>query len=323
MIHYFHIPSDKIIPMNVSVFLKKIFARPRAKARQAGQAILEYILVLVIIVSLILGIMYQFNDAFKNFLDNYFGDYIACLLETGELPSLGGSGPTSAECISPYANFSLASGNAPGGTSGNGSGSGNGSSSSNGSSSDTEGSSSDGSKSGSGSSSRAGSRSRPASINSRGGTSNAEGGNRASRGSVKRIKRTVGGNSVSGSPSGFGGDSTDSGGRIGRRSRTIRKKRIIYLGDSYLTEDAKKKKKNPVISKGKQSEKAETVSNLRQPKFTLKLPEERALASEDDNSGFSFGTLLKFLLIGGILIAIFIFLGGQAVQIKKSWQKAE
>ncbi len=56
---------------------------------ESGQGIVEYILVLVIAVGLILGLLYQFDDAFRVYAQNYFGDYLACLLETGELPNLG------------------------------------------------------------------------------------------------------------------------------------------------------------------------------------------------------------------------------------------
>ncbi|NQZ18798.1 MAG: hypothetical protein HRT44_06015 [Bdellovibrionales bacterium] len=106
--------------------MKKIFAGQKARAGEAGQAVVEYILMLVITVSIILGVLYQFNDAFKNYLDNYFGDYIACLLETGELPSLGGDGPTSAECNANFADFTVASGRplVDGGSSGSGDGNG-------------------------------------------------------------------------------------------------------------------------------------------------------------------------------------------------------
>lgn len=310
--------------MALSELLLKIFAQPRSKARQSGQAVLEYILVLIITVFLILGVMYQFNDAFKNFLDSYFGDYIACLLETGELPSLGGDGPTSAECSSPFVNFNLASGASLNG-SGSGGGDGSGSGSSSGSNSKSgSGTSDGGNRKSRGSSSRAGSRSRPPSLRSSGGSGNAEGvRGRNSRGQVSRIKKTISQGSA-GKPKNVGfGQASSSGGRLGRRGRIIRKRRIIYLGESYLSEDAKKKKKNTAFPKGKLNKKGESINTLRQPRFNLKVPEDRAVASAEDNSGFNFGAFIKFLLIGGILIAIFIFLGGQAVQIKKSWQKAD
>ena len=56
--------------MGVSDYFKKIYAGLKESSQQSGQAVLEYILVLFITVSIILGVMYQFNDAFKKFLDN-------------------------------------------------------------------------------------------------------------------------------------------------------------------------------------------------------------------------------------------------------------
>jgi hypothetical protein len=75
-----------------------------------GQAIVEYVLVLVVAVSIILGGIYQLNSAFKVWANNYFGNYLACLLETGELPSLGGANTTGGLCNSQFKPFSLADG---------------------------------------------------------------------------------------------------------------------------------------------------------------------------------------------------------------------
>ncbi len=302
--------------MGLSEFLKKTLKDSKSNASQAGQAVLEYILVLVVTVSIILGTLYQFSDAFKEFLDGYFGDYIACLLETGELPSLGGQGPNQSECVMP--NFSLDAGDAlqssSDGSSDSGSRGGRSSSNRNSSTTGSEDSSSD-------SSGRNTRSARPSRFTGSGGASNGEsvGGSSASmRPSSIRKRADAQGNSSSGFEAGASEGSV--GGRRGnRRSR----KRVVYLGESYLDNDAKKKKESAVIGKASKSKKSSEVKNLRNPKFKLDLPEERVVASEADLSGFSFGALIKMMLILGIIIAIFIFLGGQALQIKKSWQKSE
>jgi len=315
MIHNFPHLSDKIILMGLSEFLRKTFADQKSRVRNAGQAVLEYILVLVITVSILLGIMYQFNDAFKQFIDSYFGDYIACLLETGELPSLGGTGPNQGQCSKPP--FSIANG-AKGPASSSGSGGGDGSSGS------SENSSSDGSGDGDDESSGGSSRSlRPPEFNTSGGAANAEAAtNRANSSGRPASQRTnLQSNNQQGGK-GFGSDSTDSG-EGGGSGRRIVRKRTIYLGDDFVEESAKRKKRSAVIGKAKSKKSNGGTSGLRQPKFALEVPKERMTASDDVGSGFSFGILIKILLIGGILIAIFIFLGGQAVQIKKSWQKSE
>ena len=73
---------------------------------ESGQAAIEYILLLVVVVGVLLGSVYQFNSAFSFWADNYFGDYLACLIESGELPSLGGSSGSSGECNQLYKEFS-------------------------------------------------------------------------------------------------------------------------------------------------------------------------------------------------------------------------
>ena len=65
------------------------------------------------------------------------------------------------------------------------------------------------------------------------------------------------------------------------------------------------------------------LAALRKAKFNITPPEPKGPKSTVDIGGFSFGKILKFLIIAGIIIAIIVFLGGQALQIKKSWQKGE
>ena len=93
--------------MDLSEYLKKILICQKNRVREKGQAVIEYLLILILVVSIILGILYQFNDAFKKFINGYFGDYIACLLETGELPSLGGMGAPIRESAMPNLKISV------------------------------------------------------------------------------------------------------------------------------------------------------------------------------------------------------------------------
>src|ERR1051326_4578430 len=58
----------------------------RFRRHQLGQGTLEYILVLVVVIIIILGLMYQFHSSFRNYAQQFFDGYIACLLEVGELP---------------------------------------------------------------------------------------------------------------------------------------------------------------------------------------------------------------------------------------------
>ena len=77
--------------MHLAVHLKKARRAGRKLNKESGQGVLEYILVLVIVLVVILGLVYQFNVKFKNYAEQFFDGYIACLLETGDLPGVGGS----------------------------------------------------------------------------------------------------------------------------------------------------------------------------------------------------------------------------------------
>src|SRR5687768_9585757 len=68
---------------------------------QRGQAIVEYILVLVVVVALIIGALSQLNEGFRQYTENLFGGYIECLIETGELPTLHSANPGTTECTPP------------------------------------------------------------------------------------------------------------------------------------------------------------------------------------------------------------------------------
>ena len=81
--------------------------KPTPKNWESGQATTELILLLIIIIIVFSGALYQLNDAFKNYLEEYFGNYLACLLETGELPGLG-SEEGNSSCV--RGDFRLSSG---------------------------------------------------------------------------------------------------------------------------------------------------------------------------------------------------------------------
>ncbi|HPI40080.1 MAG TPA: hypothetical protein PLJ21_04705, partial [Pseudobdellovibrionaceae bacterium] len=61
------------------------------KSNQRGQALTEYILVVVVTVAILIGLASQVFTPLQKFLQGYMGSYVECLLETGELPAtLGG-----------------------------------------------------------------------------------------------------------------------------------------------------------------------------------------------------------------------------------------
>ncbi len=83
--------------------------------KQKGQATIEYLMLFTVTLFIAGGLMFQFNDAFRNFANNYFGAYLSCLLESGELPSLGweARGSNDDSCDSDFQPFNLASGRVP------------------------------------------------------------------------------------------------------------------------------------------------------------------------------------------------------------------
>lgn len=315
--------------MGLSEFLRKTFADQRSRANEAGQAIVEYILVLIITVSIILGVMYQFNDAFKQFMDSWFGDYITCLMETGELPALGGA--ASGLCVSPQ--FNLAAGETgPGGDNSSGSsssGSSNSNSESESESGSGSGSDSNNNDSSSGLDGGSSSRSkglRPSRFNTSGGASNGEAStlnNRSSNRSGRFSQKIENSNQQKKEKIAGGSETDDSTTGGGRRGRTLRRRRIVYTGYDDLNDKKRKEDAPPVVAQGKMAKDEGGVSTLREQRFGLELPKSRKPTNEDMKSGFSFEVFIKFLMIAGIILAIVIFLGGQAVQIKKSWQKSE
>ncbi len=78
----------------------------------SGQATVEYVLVAIIVIVIVLGLVFQFNDAFRNYSRNYFGAYLQCLLDNGELPNLGAENSAST-CDQEFQAFNIASGRVP------------------------------------------------------------------------------------------------------------------------------------------------------------------------------------------------------------------
>ncbi len=72
----------------------------------------EYVLVLVTVILVFFaagGFLRQFNASFEGFIRNYYGEYLKCLLETGELPTLGYNNASS-ECNDEFSPFTIAAG---------------------------------------------------------------------------------------------------------------------------------------------------------------------------------------------------------------------
>lgn len=259
---------------------------------QSGQAVTEYLLVMVVVVGIALGVLYQLNTAFKKYVQSYFGDYIACLLETGEMPSLGGGdGANAGTCSAAFEPFSMKNGRplASGGDSG-----------------------SDG-----GSNSRKFSRSSNSSgrsprVNRRNSAMNAE---RNNNGGI-----VAGSTSSTGSKKSVRGGGNINSGNFRFRTARMRGDEQIRLDSRFVfSKDKDGSKDSSIIkeidAKGNNSSRATRKLAVNMDLFK---PKE---APPEVNLDLSAGDYLRYILIFAILIGIFVFFGGQLNQLRKSWEK--
>lgn len=269
---------------------------------ESGQAVVEYVLVLVVVVGMILGGLYQLNSAFRVWADSYFGDYLACLLETGELPTLGGGGTASGECNQFYKPFSLADGRAADGSDAFASNS-NGTTGETGTNNEDSGKNS-GLAANSGGSAIVQTRSTP-------------GGDIGSSRRFRVNRSRAGGpeaesNEGSQSQTGTGVITDLSGYENGKIVR-------IPIRSAESIAGAKRKKGD---EKGDDNKKiAVPTSENRQVDGPQYIKVDRRVANAGktiDGEGFSFGFFLRYLLIAAIIIAILFFIGGQILQVSKS-----
>ncbi|MGZ3770301.1 MAG: hypothetical protein ACXVCP_11820 [Bdellovibrio sp.] len=275
----------------------------------SGQAVIEYTLLLIIAVALVLALTTVIFKPFGEFVSNYMGKYVGCLLEYGELPTLGSDTPSGpdddSECNKKFKPGTLADGRPPQ----NGGNSGEGNSSSNKSKSGSD-KKSDSNSNGGGSGTHAGSASRNGGSNILGNkrpSSGVDGASSKNNGKVVEISLADGG---SGS---FFKGKNDSGNYTGPNGKTS------YIPITGLTEMEKKllpkKKENggrTVIESGGPEAAAK--------KTTVKKPEPKMVAEKEDEP-FTIGNFMRYLLIAAIIIVLLIFIGGQALQMSKSFEK--
>lgn len=276
-------------------------------ASQQGQAVVEYILILVVIVAIVLGGLYQVNTAFKVWAENYFGSYLSCLLETGELPALGGSVNTAGQiCNQLYEPYSFDKGRPLIASSGGGSSG----SSSSGSSSKTQQSSSSSdsnpnNKRGVSESSGGSSGSSQVNASSRF-NAGRFGSNQISNGSTS--KRIVT-DSYTGSTDGsIPGSFLNSSGN-GRIRMKLSDDNMKYWTDE-------EKKRQPI----KSADGVRKTEDQMQERARKKAMPFRAPAAEKpkEDSAMTFGSFLRYLVIAAIIIALVLVIGGQLMQISKS-----
>ncbi|UOF00470.1 hypothetical protein [Bdellovibrio reynosensis] len=250
------------------------------------------------------------NSIFKpfgDFINNYMGKYTACLLEYGELPSFSAQNPSpveeDSECNKKFADATLTAGRPPVNS---GKGSGSDSSKSNKGSGSSD--SSDSSSSSSSNSTYAGSNSRRGGsyINRRRPSSGVEGGSKAANGKVVEIALDGGANG------GFFRASNNNTRSIGPG------RKISSIAITGLTDEEKKKLAKKADGTGKT---IVTNDGISQPpkKTIVKKPEAKVEIQEE--KPLTIGNFIRYLFIACIVIALVIFIGGQALQMSKSLEK--
>lgn len=300
-------------------------------ANQAGQAVTEYILLLIFLVTMLFAAKGIFGGMNK-FINNYVGEYIACLMEYGELPTLGvketelnkhKSAASGSSCNAKFEGFSFAEGRPP-------------ISSGASKSSDGRTDSSSNSSKNSGSN-RNNSSSATASQSSR---SASESGSSANRGRAGRgsASSTVGSSlnnnyKTADSPTILNSSKTkvldiaeDENNRRGSSTRNdASQTKFVYQNGKYraltgkMAEEVNKQNK---VSVAKVSSRllANADEGFRPGPYRKVInppKEEKVIVDEKPEEG-GFGYLFRWLIIAGMVIAFFILFGGQILNYSNS-----
>jgi hypothetical protein len=266
----------------------------------------EYILVLVVVVGIILGALYQFNSAVRVWADNYFGDYLACLIESGELPSLDGG--ASGECNQIYKPFSIADGRPLVGKGiGAGGGNGAGGGSENNNSSGDSGSEDGYSGGDSGGGSKVVQSVPNANFDNFGG---------ATRFRAKSGRSAAGADDGKDALNTGAAGPTDLSGYESGKSVRIALRNTDGIRGGRISEDEKEKEREPL----KVSSESVT-SEVKKGSELIRVDRKPATAGPPpDDEDFTFGKFLRYLIIAAIIIAIILFIGGQMLQVSKSME---
>lgn len=259
---------------------------------ESGQGTVEYILVLVVVIIIILSLLYRFHSSFRSYTENFFDGYIACLLETGELPGTG------AICKEEYQSFDPKGGNQllkdklPEGRN-------------------------------AGKKDKGGAAQHQANNSRRGEASGGyrNGGYEGRLGGGFRSRETaVGTVAPASSDSSSNGRnsmiSMSNNTYVGRTQGDYHGPRTVEYGGGVETE------KDSKDVAAKSTVKRESAADkLRGAKGFETLNRKPAAKSDKDGEGFSISGFIRFLLIILIVVAMVIFFGGQLMQIARSREK--
>lgn len=293
----------------------------KSRLNESGQAALEYVLVMVVVITIAIAFSSRVIKPMGAFVQDVMGTYVSCLLETGELPKLGNEETKKDSCSAVYnsafgtfkkglstGNFSK-SNSASGGSSKSdesGSNSNRSRNSRNQSNNNSDSSSYGSNSTYAGSASRGGSNKIPnrgsASIGSDGAGSQYE----YQEAKVKNISqnqnKSRGNNSFN-----------RSGSYNGNQNKTV----IINMQD-LSEKDVAKLTGNKTSVKEITINSNESQSNaIKKKKIKIENRQSEVIAEDIEVEPIGFGDYARYLLIAAIIIALVVFLGGQAFQISK------
>lgn len=262
------------------------------KLNQKGQGIVEYILLIVIIIAMALAISARLFKPFNEWAKNYIGDYIYCLLDEGELPSLGGE-DTVEECDKGFDAFTAGAGRPP-----------------------SKGSEEGGGSSGSSRSGRAGAGDVvSAQRRGRSGSALGEGFDNGSAGRNNVVDLGAAGPSSQRSNRFYTSYGSGASGP---------QKVVQYYGLSGLMarEAERIQKREEKITTIARSETPQGFSRGKAKKFAVDVPKSRVKSDSDFGSAsMPWGEWLRSILIIVIIIVLVLFIAGQMMQISKSMEK--
>jgi hypothetical protein len=300
-----------------------------SRLNQNGQGMVEYILLLFITVTMILLAMANLFKPMQNFLQNFMGTYVACLLTSGELPAIrveNSLKDTETKC-----SFSIKGNGNAGGGSGSGSSGGNTGNTKN-NNANGSGTNSKGTTSANGNNSSGSGSNDSSGVNGANGNSYA--GSRSQRGGIGKssfLKRSSDGGS-GGADSDLAGGGTRYVNNLDKnkddrfyrtRQKTSqlsnRNGRGLYI--TGMTDADEKKIERKIQSAPRSVPKSSEEFSVPGRKSIVKPPPEnkKKILGQDEES-FTLGNFFKYALIAIVLLLILILGGGQAFEMSKTME---
>lgn len=274
----------------------------------------EYILLIIVSITLVIGVATKLITPLRNFMQNYAGAYVECLLETGDLPYFLTTNPNS-ECT--FENME-ASGRIN--ISSNGGGGGSGSNRNRNSNPNTNRSGASANNSGQGSGSGSGGNNSPRPMvgsNTGADSSGGEGAGGSSAGNKgagqdNLANSAANKNSSSGSDSMSGSNLNDTGAGISG---------VVTVPNTLKPNEVTIAPSRPL-----KADKPSPNDELRKSSFSAPFnekPEKKDGPNLEGNMDFNWGMYIRYFMIGGIILALIIMVGTQLNSLRKSWGLAK